>query len=54
MQTKVQSQPTFEDLVKDPIIHMVMKADGVTEADLSTLVVELRGRLNKSDELLAA
>jgi hypothetical protein len=54
MQSKVKSQPTFEDLVKDPIIRMVMKADGVTEADLSTLVVEWRGRMNKSAELLAA
>jgi len=31
-----------------------MKADGVTEADLRVLVAELRRRMSRQDELLAA
>jgi hypothetical protein len=54
MLAKMQHEPTLDDLLNEPIVRLVMKADGVTEADLRVLVAELRRRLNGRDELLAA
>jgi hypothetical protein len=54
MLAKMQHEPALDDLLNEPIVRLVMKADGVTEADLRVFLTELRGRLNRSDELLAA
>ena len=54
MLAKMRREPALDDLLNDPIVRLVMKADNVTEADLRVLLAKLRGRLNEPDELLAA
>jgi hypothetical protein len=54
MLVKMRREPALEDLLNDPIVRLVMKADDVTEADLRVLVATLRARLNRSDERQAA
>jgi hypothetical protein len=54
MLAKIRREPALEDLLNDPIVRLVMKADDVTEADLRALVATLRERLNRSDERQAA
>ena len=54
MLAKIRRDPALEDLLNDPIIHLLMKADDVTIADLRVLMATLRERLNKSDERQAA
>ena len=54
MLAKMRREPALEDLLNDPIVRLVMKADDVTEADLRVLVAALRARLNRSDERQAA
>jgi hypothetical protein len=54
MLAKMRREPALEDLLNDPIVRLVMKADDVTEADLRVLVATLRARLNRSDERQAA
>jgi hypothetical protein len=54
MLAKMRREPALEDLLNDPIVRLVMKADDVTEADLRVLVARLRARLNRSDERQAA
>ena len=51
---KIRREPALEDLLNDPIVRLVMKADDVTDADLRVLVATLRERLNRSDERQAA
>ena len=54
MLAKMRREPALDDLLNDPIVRLIMKADGVTEAELRVLVAALRERLNRSDQLLAA
>jgi hypothetical protein len=54
MLTKIRREPAFEDLLNDPIVGLLMKADDVTKADLRVLMATLRERLNRSDERQAA
>ena len=54
MLAKMRREPALDDVLNDPIVHLIMKADGVTEADLRVLVATLRERLNRSDALRAA
>ena len=54
MPAKIQHEPALKDLLNDPIVRLVMKADDVTEDDLRVLIATLRGRLNRSDERQAA
>jgi len=51
---KIQQEPILEDLLNEPIVHLVMKADGVNAADLRRLLEEMKQRLNRSDLCLAA
>jgi hypothetical protein len=54
MLVKMRHEPVLEDVLNDPIVRLIMKADGVTEADLRVLVATLKERLNRSDALVAA
>ena len=54
MLAKMRREPALEDLLNDPIVRLVMKADDVTEADLRVLVAAVRARLNRPDERQAA
>jgi hypothetical protein len=54
MLAKMRREPALDDVLNDPIVRLIMKADGVTEADLRVLLATLRERLNRSDALLAA
>jgi len=54
MLAKIRPEPALDDLLNDPIVRPVMKADDVTEDDLRVLMATLRGRLNRSDERQAA
>ena len=54
MLAKMQREPALDDLLNDPIVRLVMKADNVTEADLRSLLAELRRSLSRPDEFLAA
>jgi len=51
---KIQREPILEDLLDEPIVHLVMKADGVSATDLRRLLEEVKQRLNRSDLSLAA
>ena len=54
MLVKMRREPVLEDVLNDPIVHLIMKADGVTEADLRVLAATLKERLSRSDALMAA
>ena len=54
MLAKMRREPVLEDVLNDPIVRLIMKADGVTEADLRVLVATLKERLSRSDALVAA
>jgi hypothetical protein len=54
MLVKMRHEPVLEDVLNDPIVRLIMKADGVTEADLRVLVATLKERLSRSDALVAA
>jgi hypothetical protein len=54
MLVKMRREPVLEDVLNDSIVRLIMKADGVTEADLRVLVTTLKERLSRSDALVAA
>jgi hypothetical protein len=54
MLTKIQHELALKDLLNDPIVRLVMKADDVTEDDLRVLMATLRERLIRLDERQAA
>jgi hypothetical protein len=54
MLVKMRREPVLEDVLNDPIVRLIMKADGVTEADLRVLAATLKERLSRSDALVAA
>jgi len=51
---KIQPEPILEDLLNEPIVHLVMKADGVSAAELRLLLEEIKQRLTRPDLSLAA
>ena len=54
MPAKIQHEPALKDLLNDPIVRLVMKADDVTEDDLRVLMATLRERLIRLGERQAA
>lgn len=46
--------PSFKELLEDPIIIAVMRRDGVSKSDLSSLLTTMRDRLLNASERLAA
>jgi hypothetical protein len=44
-------EPALFDLLADPVTHAVMRRDGVTLADLCTIIKTARHRLQLSDDL---
>ena len=54
MLVKMRREPVLEDVLKDPIVRLIMKADGVIEVDLRVLVATIKERLSRSDALVAA
>jgi len=54
MPAKMPREFTLDDLLNDPIVRLVMKADGVSEADLRIVLEKVRGYLTSPGERLAA
>jgi hypothetical protein len=54
MPAKIQHGPALKDLLNDPIVRQVMKADDVTKDDLRVLMATLRERLIRLGERQAA
>jgi hypothetical protein len=41
-------EPSFQQMLADPIVRLMMGSDGVTPADLNRLRADLRERVNRS------
>lgn len=41
LDTDLAGEPTLEELFRDPIIHLIMKRDGVEERDMRTVLNDL-------------
>ena len=41
-------EPSFQQMLADPIVRLMMDSDGVTPADLNRLRADLRERVNRS------
>jgi hypothetical protein len=41
-------EPSFQQMLADPIVRLMMGSDGVTPAELNRLRADLRERVNRS------
>jgi hypothetical protein len=54
MRGKAVAEPTLDELLEEPIIRLVMAADGVSADDLRDLVDAIKLRVNSQEQALAA
>ena len=44
---RIHGEPPIEELLHDPILHLVMKRDGVSAEELSEVIAEARAKLRR-------
>lgn len=47
-------EPSLSDILKDPIIQMLMKKDGVTKTDLMPALQDITRKIQKLEQFEAA